>query len=226
MASPSSSVVAAAAGEVLAVGPPRAAGIPSGFSVRCGGFTSLDRSIVKQYIDLSFERLLLILHTYPQIKRVIYSANKDDLLKIGSGIFKPTPAVIDYISRGINGLSKTVPRSLLSFEEIRDKELQLAHVPLALNYAKFLQQQLVSRKPEVRKAEAGQSSLLTLGVSRAQAKPGAMLGSGKAAPSGKAPLVNLGTLPKAMGGIIQPARSGVGSKRSIGNSNVHTFVKK
>ena len=130
-------------------GPPRAVGIPTGFSVRCGGFTTLDCHCIKAYIDLSFERLLLLLHTYPQIKRVVYSADADKPDKIGSGIFKPHQAVVDYISRMLMSLKIHVPDPKMTFEMIRKQELLLIHTPLMLDYIKYQQQVMARSRREM-----------------------------------------------------------------------------
>ena len=56
---------------------PRAAGFPSGWSVNTGGFRVLDKKS-QLAIDLSFERILGILHKHPSIDRVVYSCDDDD----------------------------------------------------------------------------------------------------------------------------------------------------
>ena len=129
----------------LAAGPPRAVGIPTGFSVRCGGFTTLDDTVVRQYIDLSFERLLVLLDMYPQIKRVIYSADSKDPMLVGSAIFKPVNAVVKYISRGLHNLQTNVPKSKLTLDQIRTMELKLIHVPLMANFIAY-QRQILARQ--------------------------------------------------------------------------------
>lgn len=162
----------------LAVGPPRAVGIPTGFSVRCGGFTTLDDTVIRQYIDLSFERLLVLLEMYPQIKRVIYSADAKDPMMMGSAIFKPVPSVIKYISQGLHNLNTTVPKSKLTLDQIRNMELKLIHVPLMANYIAY-QRQVLARQgagaavPRTRatSAEAEVAAKPIVGVKRPAAFP-------------------------------------------------------
>lgn len=122
---------------------PRAAGIPTGFSVPCGGFTIMDDT-VRAYIDLALERLVLILNTYPHLKRVIYSADKDDPMRLGSGIFNPDPSVTTYISEKLHSLAKHVPRSTRIHEEIRNCELDRLHIPILATENALLRQRLAT----------------------------------------------------------------------------------
>ena len=70
---------------------------------------------------------------------------------MGSAIFKPVNAVVRYISRGLNNLNTTVPKSKLTLDQIRTMELKLIHVPLMANLIAY-QYQVMKRQ------DAGDSS--------------------------------------------------------------------
>lgn len=80
--------------------PPRAIGIPTGWSSTEGGFKTLSDD-VKRAIFLSFERLNTILQTHDHIKRVFYSCDINDHSSFGFAIFKPHPDVISYLKARI-----------------------------------------------------------------------------------------------------------------------------
>lgn len=80
--------------------PPRAIGIPTGWSSAEGGFKTLSDD-VKRAIFLSFERLNTILQTHDHIKRVFYSCDINDHSSFGFAIFKPHPDVISYLKARI-----------------------------------------------------------------------------------------------------------------------------
>ena len=86
---------------------PRAAGVPTGWTA-AGGFPDLTKQV--QYaIDLAFERIHTLLHTY-NFNRVVYSCDAEDASKIGTGIFSKTLGqdVIDYISRRIHHINHDI----------------------------------------------------------------------------------------------------------------------
>ena len=80
--------------------PPRAIGIPTGWSSAEGGFKTLSDD-VKRAIFLSFERLNTILQAHDHIKRVFYSCDVNDHSSFGFAIFKPHPDVISYLKARI-----------------------------------------------------------------------------------------------------------------------------
>lgn len=110
---------------------PRALGIPTGWSSETGGFPVLDRYYARRSIDLALERLSCILDTYTSINQVVFSCDKDDPNKIGTGIFATTLGsdVVAYISAALKNITKRKP-TRLSFDQIRDFEQRL--LPFAL----------------------------------------------------------------------------------------------
>ena len=109
----------------------RALGIPTGWSTATGGFPVLDRHYARRSIDLALERLSRILDTYTNINEVVFSCDKEDPRKIGTGIFATTIGsdVVAYISEALQNITKRKP-TRLSFKQIRDFELRL--LPYAL----------------------------------------------------------------------------------------------
>lgn len=110
---------------------PRALGIPTGWSTETGGFPVLDRYYARRSIDLALERLSCILDTYTTINEIVFSCDKEDPGKIGTGIFATTIGsdVVAYISAALQNITKRKP-TRLSFDQIRDFELRL--LPYAL----------------------------------------------------------------------------------------------
>ena len=148
------------AADRLAGKPPRAAGVPTGFSINTEGFPYLDDHYIKRAIDLSLERIVLILDTYPGIKRVIFSSDPNNSSLIGTNIFKSTlsPIVIEYISKAIHNLPQRSP-STYTFLQIREMECKL--VPFALKedrYARVLDQ-LRDKEKEIEKLKKENASL-------------------------------------------------------------------
>lgn len=80
--------------------PPRAIGIPTGWSSAEGGFKVLSDD-VRRVIFLSFERLNTILKEHHHIKRVFYSCDDNDKSSFGFAIFKPHLDVISYLKARI-----------------------------------------------------------------------------------------------------------------------------
>lgn len=91
--------------------PPRAVGVPTGWSVETGGFKALTEQ-VKLAITAAFERVNTILHEFSHIRRVCYSCDASNPSQLGFAIFRPAPDVISFIqkrlanipARFINGL--------------------------------------------------------------------------------------------------------------------------
>lgn len=79
---------------------PRTAGIPTGWSVRSGGFDEANK-MTQLAIDCAFDRICLVLQEQPEISEIIFSSNKDDDKKIGSSRFDIKKTIVDYISNKI-----------------------------------------------------------------------------------------------------------------------------
>jgi hypothetical protein len=94
---------------------PRAAGIPTGWSVISGAFEEMDYHS-KKAVAISIERVFLILQENPQIDQVIFSCHLDranqrvDTTKIGQGIFSIPSAVVNFISGRIQEIKTSKPR--------------------------------------------------------------------------------------------------------------------
>lgn len=110
---------------------PRAVGVPTGWSVASLGFGFMDTVYVKTAIDLSLDRISLVLQQHPRFKRIVYSCDADDPMMLGVNIFETTLGddVRKYISAGIHNIGQraAVRKSLMA---IRKQELKL--LPFAL----------------------------------------------------------------------------------------------
>ena len=138
----------------LAAGPPRAAGVPTGWSTETQGFPHIDNLYIKRAIDLSIERIKLILDTWPTISTLVYSCDEADPMFIGTGIFKTTidPTVVRYISTALHQLPNSKP-SKLTFDRIRKKELELLPFPLLVDKNQRLENKVDSLEAKVRHLE-------------------------------------------------------------------------
>ena len=110
------------------IGRPMAAGIPTGWSVRTGGFLWLDNE-VKFIIDAAFERIRILLQMYPDIDKIIYLCDSNDTSVIGAGIFQNTigDGVLQYISHCLHELahgSDRRPRSKHTLDSLRQLEIE------------------------------------------------------------------------------------------------------
>lgn len=110
---------------------PRAVGIPTGWSLQTRGFSQLDSLYVKTIIDLSLDRVAIVLSQHPQIKRLIYSSDAADPLLVGVGIFSDTlcPNVRKYISDQIQTLPAR-QQNKRTLAQVRRAELRM--LPFAL----------------------------------------------------------------------------------------------
>lgn len=111
---------------------PRAVGIPTGWSIETEGFPHMDRLHIKRAIDLSIERMIIVLHTY-KYDEIVFSADSDDPTVVGTGIFKESIGqdVVRYISDKLNSLSTSIPDTRLALDTIREQEYKL--LPYALS---------------------------------------------------------------------------------------------
>lgn len=110
---------------------PRAVGIPTGWSLQTRGFSHLDSLYVKTIIDLSLDRICIVMNQHPQIKRLIFSSDAADPLLIGVGIFGDTlsPKVRKYISDQIQSLPGR-QQNKTTLAQVRRAELRM--LPFAL----------------------------------------------------------------------------------------------
>eukprot|EP00966_Prymnesium_polylepis_P105902 2452021-Prymnesium_polylepis.1 len=90
---------------------PRAVGVPTGWSVAAVGFPFMDSVFTKMAIDLSLDRIAMVLNQQPQYKRLIYSCDAGSPRLIGVKIFEATLAdeVREYISDGLHNIASCVP---------------------------------------------------------------------------------------------------------------------
>ena len=93
---------------------PRAAGVPTGWSVASGGYDELNK-FVRLAIDNSFERTKRILHDDPTLTEVMFSCDAASPNVIGSRIFRIDGEVVQYISDKLQELQdydrETVPKT-------------------------------------------------------------------------------------------------------------------
>ena len=149
--------------------PLRALGIPTGFSAASGGFTSLDGDS-KKAINLAFHRVVVLLQKSPHISRVIYSADTDNVLLLGTKLFKVSTDVLEHISEKIWALPVLVTQpAKLSLGEIRLKEIKRllprARNAQALALAKM---EIASLKRKRERDDDGQESSITRFLSRSR----------------------------------------------------------
>ena len=122
---------------------PRAVGIPTGWSQDSGGFRALDNT-VKKIISCAKMRILSHLYEYPNVKKIIYSAEPSNTQLIGSGIFKETldDDVIQHISDAIHDIPRLYTsvkdKEQLKTENIRNQEYKIS-IP-AFQFALVIQQ--------------------------------------------------------------------------------------
>ena len=93
---------------------PRAAGVPTGWSVSSGGYDELNK-FVRLAIDNSIERTKRILHDDPSLTEVMFSCDASSPNVIGSRIFRIDDEVVQYISDKLQELQdydrETVPKA-------------------------------------------------------------------------------------------------------------------
>ena len=86
----------------------------------------MDSVFIKTAIDLSLDRIAIVLDQHPQYTRVVYSGDADSPHLIGVKIFETTLSdeVRAYISDGLHNIAKRVPQKS-SLKAIRKQELKL-----------------------------------------------------------------------------------------------------
>ena len=113
----------------------RAVGVPTGWSTTAMGFPHMDVD-VKRAIDLSLDRIALVLDQNPGFTRLMYSCDEQHQELIGVKIFDTTLSftVQGYISRALHGIGeRQVKHSVLG--TIRKQELKLLrHALLVTEY--------------------------------------------------------------------------------------------
>lgn len=110
---------------------PRAAGIPTGWSVRSGAFTRLN-FFSKRAINIAVERIHRILHDHDSITQIVFSCSSDDTTLIGQGVFKIPLPVIMFISQKIQALAtKQTPTH--THEEITAAEVNFLEHAYAID---------------------------------------------------------------------------------------------
>ena len=89
---------------------PRAVGVPTGWSLTASGFPHMD-NYIKTVIDLSLDRIALVLDQHPQFTRLIYSCDDKAPHLLGVKIFQDTlnPKVREYISDQIQNIATREP---------------------------------------------------------------------------------------------------------------------
>ena len=88
---------------------PRAVGVPTGWSLTASGFPHMD-NYIKTVIDLSLDRIAIVLDQHPQFKRLIYSCDEKAPNLLGVKIFKDTlhPKGQEGSSEQIHGIATRV----------------------------------------------------------------------------------------------------------------------
>lgn len=156
---------------------PRAAGIPTGYSTICGGFKNLTKD-VKAIIDLSFERISVLLGT-GKYTQVVYSCDDNNQQHVGTGIFKKTIStrVLEYISGQIRSLSEIdYPRvedngyPQCDLNEIRIKEHSYLKTALLLDVAQKLHNDNNAKSLKIESLQAEISQLRRNSLLREKAK--------------------------------------------------------
>ena len=110
---------------------PRAAGIPTGWSVRSGAFTRLN-FFSKRAVNIAVERIHRILHDHESITQIVFSCSSDDTTLIGQGVFKIPLPVIEFISQKIQELA-TKPTTAHTHEQITAAEVNFLEHAYAMD---------------------------------------------------------------------------------------------
>ena len=76
---------------------PRAAGIPTGWSTASGGFKEMN-FYTRKAIDMSIDRIKIILKNNPMYTKIVFSCNALNYKKLGTNIFTLPDAMLDYIT--------------------------------------------------------------------------------------------------------------------------------
>ena len=126
---------------------PRAAGVPTGWSVSSGGFDELNK-FVRLAIDNSIERIKRILYDDLTLTEVMFSCDASSPNVIGSKIFCIDEEVIQYISEKLQELQDYDREEAPKAHNVID-----ANESVLMIHAK-LHQQVAQLKNELRTANA------------------------------------------------------------------------
>ena len=133
---------------------PRAAGIPTGWSVASGGFQETD-FYTRKALDASIDRIKIILRDNPQLTDIVFSCDASDNTKIGTNIFKLPDACVNQISTKLFDLQFFNATDFDKTHEDVDKVERLLYPHAWLHYenARLMDEiRVLKRKP-------GQSSI-------------------------------------------------------------------
>ena len=133
---------------------PRAAGIPTGWSVASGGFPEMD-FYTRKAIDASIDRIKIVLRDHPQYTEIVFSCDASNNKKIGTNIFKLPEGCINYISAKLFDLQFFDAADFDKTHEDVDKIERLLYPHAWLHYenARLMDEiRVLKRKP-------GQSSI-------------------------------------------------------------------
>ena len=114
-------------------GPPRAIGIPTGWSVASGGFKMEDGDLepfAARAITLAFERLVLACLKF-DVTEIIYSCDPNDpnRRRLGSGIFKLDQQILTFIEDKLHRLPDRIAEgSKFTEQRIDELDRSIAHV--------------------------------------------------------------------------------------------------
>ena len=125
---------------------------------------------IKTVIDLSLDRIALVLDQYPQFKRLIYSCDEKAPNLLGVKIFKDTlhPKVQEYISEQIHGIAARVPSAQTNtLKKILKAEHRLLRVCLLVTL----------NEENARKEKRVPGAGATVGAARPMRQPTLMTGS-------------------------------------------------
>jgi hypothetical protein len=132
--------------------PPRAVGIPTGWSTESEGFPCMDRAYVKKAIDLAFARITFLLnkHTYSSI---IYSAEPEDTSLIGTRIFADSIGedVVRYISTKLHSFEMAIDTTYQTLDIIKKREYTLLQYALAVDGLARREKELAKRDKEIKR---------------------------------------------------------------------------
>ena len=108
--------------------PPRAIGVPTGWSSSTGGFKVKDGELepfASRAIVLQIERLILCIEKYANITtRVIFSCNAKHYNKIGNGVFELNTVLVNFISSKLLELPARICSNDSKFTLTRIDELE------------------------------------------------------------------------------------------------------
>lgn len=142
---------------------PRAAGVPTGWSVASGGFDELNK-FVRLAIDNSIERVKRILHDDPKLTQVMFSCDASSPNVIGSRIFRIDEQVVQYISDKLEELRDYDPEKEPKSHDLIDanESVLMIHAKLHKRIA-YLENEL---RTNTRKRPADFANLRQSSISR------------------------------------------------------------